>query len=144
MPSRERGFETLLISSLGDVERLRSSPTRLWMLHGPVELRIPHLAQPARERFESRLNELAGICGCAEGAVGGAAVLIAIAVFWFAREPAFSWQSVLVAGMTVIGSALLAKLVIVIIARVRLRHALGNLLRTASGDVRPDHQGTAP
>ena len=59
MGSRELGSEALVISSLGDVEHLRSSPAQLWKLHGPIELRIPDLAQPERERLESRLNELA-------------------------------------------------------------------------------------
>lgn len=144
MPSREPESETLLISSLGDVERLRSSPTRLWMLHGPIELRIPDLAQPPRERFESRLNELADVCGCAQGAVAGAIALIAIVVFWIASEIPFSWPSVFAAGMTVIGGSILAKLASVIMARVRLRQVLGDLLRTSPEDVRPDQRGTTP
>jgi hypothetical protein len=142
MGSRELGSETLVISSLRDVERLRSSPARLWKLHGLIELRIPDLVQPERERLESRLNELAGVCGCAEGSVAGAIALIAIVVFWIQREIAFSCQSVFTAGVTVIGASLLAKLVRVITARIRLRQVLGDLLRTSPRNIQR-HQGGA-
>lgn len=141
MRSRKQGSEALVISSLGDVERLRSSPARLWTFHGPIELRIPDLAQPARERLESRLNELAGVCGCAEGSVAGAIVLIAIVVFWIQREIAFSYRSAITAGVTVIGASLLVKLMSVITARVRLRRVLGDLLRISPGGIQPHQRG---
>lgn len=140
MGTRELESKALVISSLGDVEHLRSSSSRLWKLHGPIKLHIPDLAQPERERLESRLNELAGVCGCAEGSFAGSLALIAVVVFWIQREIAFSWQSVFTAGVTVIGASLLTKFVGVITARLRLRRVLGDLLRTSPRNIQPDHR----
>ena len=142
MGSRESGAEYLVISSFEDVERLQSSPVRLWKLDDPIELRIPDIEQSERERLESRLNELAGVCGCAEGSIAGAIALIAIAVFWVQRGIAFSFQSILAAGAMVIGIALAAKFVRVLVARVLLHRALGGLLR-ALPRKSPAHQREA-
>lgn len=138
MESREPGSEALVISSLGEVERLRSSLAWLWKLQGPIELRIPDLVQ--RERMEARLNELAGVCGCAEGSVAGGIALIAVVVLWIQREIAFSYRSVFTAAAVVIGASLLAKLVRVVAARVRLRQLLGGLLHTSPGSIPPYHE----
>lgn len=128
--SREPGAEEMVISSIGDVERIHSSPVRLWNLHGPIALCIPDLLQSERERFESRLNQLTGVCGCAEASVMGAITLLAITAFWIQRAIPFSYQSILTAGVTVIAAALLAKLLRVVTARILLRQMLGDLLRT--------------
>lgn len=130
MGSHERRSEGLVVSSVEDVERLRSSPARLWRLHGPIELLIPDVAESERERLESRLNELASVCGCAEGSAAGAIALIAVVVFWIQGDITFSYPSTVTAGVTVIGASLLAKLMRVISARVLLYQVLGELLRT--------------
>jgi hypothetical protein len=140
MGSRELGSEAQVISSLGDVEHLRSSPARLLKLHGPIELHIPDLAEDERQRLESRLNELADVCGCAEGSVAGAIVLIGIVVVWIQREIAFSWQLAFTASVTVIGASLLAKAVRVITARLRLRQVLGGLL-PSPGSIQRQQRG---
>lgn len=143
MGSHEQGSEALVIASIEDVARLRS-PARLWNLHGSIELQIPGLAQPEREQLESRLNELSGVCGCAEGSAAGAIALIAIAYFWIQREIAFSYQSIFAAGAIVIGASLLAKLVRVIAARVLLRQMLGELVCTLTRDSPAHQRGAMP
>lgn len=132
MKRRGPGSEALLISTAEDVIRLRSSPARLWAINGPIALRLPGLAPAEQDRVESRLNELAAVCGCAEGSAAGAIALVAVAVVWLVRDAGFSLASLATAAGVVIGVAVLAKLLRVTLARVQLRRLLDALLPAAT------------
>jgi len=129
LPSLEPASAGVVLSSLADVERLHAAPARLWSLPGPFVLRLPQVPFSERERLEARLNELAGVCGCAEGSVAGGVALIAVVVVWGLRHLSFTFPSVFRATALVIGASLLAKLVRVMTARAQLRRLLGALLR---------------
>jgi hypothetical protein len=130
---------TLVIASVQDVEHLHSSPW-LWGSVGRVELHLTGLERGEREHFETRLNELASVCGCAEGAATGGVVLIAIVFIWIQREIAFSFVSIATAAALVIGAVLLAKFMRVIVARLELRAVLGSLLRSMPGIMREQNE----
>jgi hypothetical protein len=141
-PEPESG--TLVLSSLEDVERLRASPTRLRKLDGRLEIRIPGLAPSDRLRLESRLNDLAGVCGCAEGSAAGAIALTIVVIVWIQRDITFAVQSVLTTGAFVIGASLLVKYTRVLAARIQIRRVLDSLLRVVSARVQPDQRGATP
>ena len=117
-----------VLASRQDIEHLRSPHRLLWKLGGRIELRVPEIPAGDRDRIESRLNELAGICGCAEASGVGAIAMIAVGVWWVRHDVAFSVRSVTGALAIVIGTMLLTKLVRVLIARWQLRINLGHLL----------------
>lgn len=122
-----------VLASLEDIERLRSSRLRLWSLDGSIELRIPDISRDDRQRLESRLNHLAGVCGCAESSIVGAIALAAIITWWMWHQIAFSFRSVAVAFAILIGTMLLTKFLRVFIARMQLHHALGQVLLLKRG-----------
>ena len=144
MRSRELESGTLVLSSLEDVERLRVSPTRLRKLDGRLEVRLPGLAPPDRVRLESRLNDLAGVCGCAEGSAAGAIALTIVVIVWIQRDTTFTIQSVLTMGAFVVGASLLVKYARVLAARVQIHRVLDSLLRAASARVQPDQREVTP
>jgi hypothetical protein len=131
MESRSSRREALVLSSLADIESLRSSPERLWRLNRPIELRLQHIPQPERKQLEYRLNELSETCGCAQGSAAGAISIIIVIFAWIQRGYTLTFRLVFISLATVIFVSLVGKLVSVISARIRLHHTLTKLLRTA-------------
>ncbi len=131
MESRSSRREALVLSSLADIESLRSSPERLWRLNRPIELRLQHIPQPEREQLEYRLNELSEACGCAQGSAAGVIGIIIVIFAWIQRGYTLTFRLVFISLATVIFASLVGKLVGVISARIRLHHTLAKLMRTA-------------
>lgn len=132
------------LSSPDEVDRLRASPARLWAVRGPVELRLDDLPDVERQRAQTRLTELAQVCGCAEGAAAGAVALLVTAGVWIARGTGLSVTSLAAAGAWVVGAALLAKLLRVVVARVRMRQVLDELARALAHRGRLPRHGALP
>jgi hypothetical protein len=145
MSSRDPGSAPLVVSTAVEIDRLRTSPQRLWAARGPFELRLPGLTPAHREEAEARLDELARVCGCAEGAAAGALTLAGVVAVWLVRGVEPSGGAFAASAGVVIGAALAAKVVRVTFARVAMRRILGALLPAAAPHpVPPGHSGALP
>jgi hypothetical protein len=133
MGARRSRFGSHVLASIDDIERLRSSMLRLLHLEERIELQIPGLDPRLREHHQARLNELAGICGCAESSGVGALALICMIVWWIRNDVAINFGSIAAALATLIGVMLTAKFLRVLVARLQLRAALGRILSQQGG-----------
>ena len=102
---------------------------------------MPGFEQAVRERREYQLNVLASACGCAAGSVAGASALLAVAVFYVHYDVGFSPRTIVAAVGIVIAIAVLAKIMHVVSARMRLYVALGRLRDKSFLDVQPRRGG---
>lgn len=145
MRSRQAKQDFPVLSSAGDISRLRASPRRLWALRStPIAIKVPELDAAIRAAWEARLNALGNVCGCTEAAVVGAIATILAIVGWLRLDLVFTATAVLMTVFGVIGIALLAKFARLLLAQFQLRRALAALLRDISNSINSHPHGETP
>ena len=132
MDAGRRADRATVLSSHEDVDLLLRSRFGPWRLKSPVELRLLDRNPDLRRRFETRLDYLASVCGCAEGSIAGALALLILVVTWVESGEGFSFTRALTTLAIVICTSLAGKLARLAIASVQIR----GLLREIANDAR--------
>ena len=124
-----------VLAAEADIEGLLASPFGQWLLKSPIKLELLSRTPDVQRSFETRVNYLASVCGCAEGSITGATTLIILVTRWVRSGDGLNLSRGLSTLAFVICAALIAKALRVTIARIQLR----SLLRSISNHARAEH-----